>query len=173
LSILPAIDKRHDRSPTIKLTLLITLIKLHLAATAKFVTVITQLAQIVFRSPARHARALAFVLLASLSWGATAEVNHHHGAQSAGRVSLLSTVSNQIAADRIESKSNQSSSTGTSSRDECLICQLHQNLFATALSHALHSAPATGAVSRNPTPLVSYSSQFNTPQRGRAPPSIL
>jgi hypothetical protein len=149
------------------------LIKLHLVATAKFVTVITQLAQIVFRSPARRARALAFVLLASLSWGATAEVNHHHGTQSAGRVSLLSTVSNQITAERIESPCNESPSKGTSSRDECLICQLHQNLFAKALSHALHSAPATDAVSRNPTSLVSYSSQFNTPQRGRAPPSIL
>jgi hypothetical protein len=133
--------------------------------------VIAAISQVIVCSPAKRIRVLALILLAAISWGATAAVTHHHGI--AARAGTLRNASNcQSVPPRVESSDSQSSNK-KSTRDECLICQLHKNLFATVMGHALHETPALLMSSRASAPLISRQSQFTTSERGRAPPIIL
>ena len=120
---------------------------------------------------------LAVLLLASLAWGTTAEFNHHHGSKARFDQSLLSTTQAQDADDAssvgIESSKTNGTSSPLKTGAECLICQLHQNLSATVLSHTpvvgtaetfgLHASPNT----------VFQRSEFTANGHGRAPPSNL
>ena len=121
----------------------------------------------------KRTRALALLLLAAIAWGATAEVTHHHRQSGGSSAEQLATAADLVSSERIDSPTNRTSANRTTTRDDCLICQLHQNLFATIFSPVPHMTPATTGILRNRKTPDSYSSQFNTPQRGRAPPSIL
>jgi hypothetical protein len=127
-----------------------------------------------FRSPAKRARLLAALLLASLAWGTTAEFNHHHGGRSQ---SLLSTTQAQNADEASSVKIESSETNGTSStsktRAACLICQLHQNLSATALGQTPGVGTAETHALRVPSSVVVQLSEFTTNCQGRAPPSNL
>jgi hypothetical protein len=131
----------------------------------------------IFQSPARRARLLAALLLASLAWGTTAEFNHHHGGKARFDQSLLSTTQAQNADDassaRIESSKTNGTTTSSKTGAECLICQLHQNLSATALGHT----PGVGTTEtyglKAPPSVVIQISEFTANCQGRAPPSNL
>jgi hypothetical protein len=139
--------------------------------------VVRKPAQMIFQSPAKRVRLLAALLLASLTWGTTAEFNHHHGGRSRFDQSLLSATQAQNVEDASSAKIESSKTNGTTSSSktgaECLICQLHQNLSATALSHTpgvgtaeMHALKATPSV-------VVLLSEFTFNCQGRAPPSYL
>ena len=124
-------------------------------------------------SSVKRARVLAALLLASIAWGATAEVTHNHGART--RPSLAQTqLADTFNPDKSVESSNQNpSSSRSSSSAECLICQLHQNLSNTLLGQALGTASAeTHPFAFNPD-LALYRADFSRGRRGRAPPVIL
>jgi hypothetical protein len=118
-------------------------------------------------TPRRHAplaRMLAFVLLVFISYGATAGAAHRHGnILKAGRADAAATMSG-------------SSNSGSTVKDngtngECLMCRLHQHLFAGLLHHLPGFTPPSVELIRATIEPVSYFSQANTPRRGRAPPT--
>jgi hypothetical protein len=139
--------------------------------------VIGKPAQMIFQSPAKQARLLAALLLASLAWGTTAEFNHHHGNRARFDQSLLSTTQAQEADDASSVKVESTKTNGTTSSSKtgaaCLICQLHQNLSATALGHT----PGVGTTETHglkaPPSVVLQLSEFTANCQGRAPPSNL
>jgi hypothetical protein len=118
----------------------------------------------------RRASTVALLLLTAIVWGTTAEVTHHHSAPGRSAASRLTTTEDQAPSQSVEAPGKGTSSNRTSTRNECLICQLHQNLFATVFSHTLHTKPATSGILRSHIALIPYSSQSKTPQKGRAPP---
>ena len=131
--------------------------------------VFTALPQVIFPSLARRTRALALLLLTCLSWTEIAEITHHHNG------SLFGTRQLQCSADRSSYASNdlqgnEGKRNGKSTRDDCLVCQLHRNLFATAMSQALHVAPATVNSPHMAAPSISRQFQLTSTVRGRAPP---
>lgn len=116
------------------------------------------------RQHAPLARLLAFVLLAFLSYGATAEVAHKHGNIAPERRS-------DLAANVSSSDNTNPSSGSTRSGAECLVCQLHQHLFVSLLSALPQIAAPLDQPLRPPAAAVSYLNHADTPQRGRAPPT--
>jgi hypothetical protein len=120
-----------------------------------------------------RASTLALLLLTAIVWGTTAEVTHHHSAPGRSSARQLTTTEDQNPSQRVEAPDKGTSSNRTLTRDECLICQLHQNLFATLLSHAPQTAPAASQLPPAQSTQVSYFSRFHIQQQGRAPPSIL
>ena len=120
---------------------------------------------------------LALLLLAALAWGTTAEFNHHHGGRARIDQSLLSTTQAQDADDassaRIESNKTNGTSSSSKTGAQCLICQFHQNLSATVLSHT----PGSGIAEMfglQPSPIAVFQlSEFTANGHGRAPPSNL
>jgi hypothetical protein len=139
--------------------------------------VIGKPAQMILRNPAKRARLLAALLLASLAWGTTAEFNHHHGNRARFDQSLLSTTQAQDADDASSVKIESSKTNGTSSSSKtgaaCLICQLHQNLSATALGHIPGEGMAETHGLKAPLNVAFHSSEFAANCHGRAPPSNL
>jgi hypothetical protein len=131
----------------------------------------------IFRSPAKRARLLAALLLASLVWGTTAEFNHHHGDRARFDPSLLSTTQAQDADDtsslKIESSKTNGSTSSSKTGAECLICQLHQNLSATALGHTPGVGTAETHALTAPLSVVVQLSEITANCRGRAPPAYL
>ena len=132
--------------------------------------------QSLLHNPARRARVLAVVLLASIAWSATAEFTHHHGVQSAAPVGALLSqaqalnVSDQTSAPRIESGETERSSSRSTSAADCLICQLQQNLSATLVNSPPRVATVDIHVVRVPAMAIVQLSEFATNQHGRAPP---
>jgi hypothetical protein len=116
-------------------------------------------------------------LLASLAWGSTVEFTHHHGANSKSGESFSSaaqsTAAVQATATQISPGNPNDSSSKSKTGDECLICQLHQNLSATAIGHlpGVGTTEARGLTS--PSVIVVQLSEVTSPGQGRAPPSIL
>ena len=127
-----------------------------------------------FPSPAKRARLLATLLLASLAWGTTVEFNHHHGTRVRFDQSLLSTTQNADDASSVKIESSKKNGTRSSSKTgACLICQLHQNLSATALCHQPGVGTAeTHGLKATPS-VVLLLSEFTLNCQGRAPPSYL
>ena len=110
---------------------------------------------------------LASLLLVTIAWTATAEATHQHG--SAARPAY-SHNGNAPAPAAIQSYGGQTGSRKSSTRNECLICQLHRHLFATALTHHLHETPAAYVCLRFTPHAISHQKQFTYLERGRAPP---
>jgi len=110
-------------------------------------------------------RSLALILLATICWGATAEVTHHHGFAK-GKSERRFQGSLPGAAFSSDGALRKRSST----RDECLICQLHQNLSAGALVQLPHQAPTVRRFPRPTAAVIAQRTQFITSERGRAPP---
>jgi hypothetical protein len=128
-----------------------------------------------FSSPVKRARLLAMLLLAALAWGSTVEFTHHHGAKAKSGESLSSTVpsADDNEATQIGSNSTNGPASRSRSDGECLICQLHQNLSATAIGHTLGLGPQEILSLNPPSPVVVQLSEFISTGQGRAPPSIL
>jgi hypothetical protein len=117
----------------------------------------------IFRPNASLKRILAFVLLAFVTYAATAEAVHRHGG-----LLLVATGSSTSAI----SPSNDAGSAANDSRanGECLICQLRQQLSFTLLNAPpLIVAPQAQIARAHATALPSFS-RPDAPQRGRAPP---
>jgi hypothetical protein len=124
-------------------------------------------------NPRRFAapRLLALLLLTCLSWGELAEVNHHHNG-----VPRRIGQAQKVTADfypAVASQGSERKSGGKLTQDDCLLCQLHRNLFATAISQGPREAQQVShplfTIGRglwHPLELV-------TSERGRAPPIIL
>jgi hypothetical protein len=125
-------------------------------------------------------RILAALLLASIAWGGTVELTHHHGARAAKHISASGGTNapalvTEDPADEplLQSSEQESSSSRSSSRSECLICQLHHNLATTLLSEP-PTVDATETIAIRATFAVALQlSEFTANQHGRAPPAIL
>jgi len=125
--------------------------------------------QTLFFDSLKRVRLLAAILLASIAWGATAEFTHSHGFQAQWR--RAQTVANSLDAyEAVESSSNSRTSSRSSSAAECLICQLHQNLSQTLLSHEPTTASAEAHTFAFDPDLSLHRADFSRSQRGRAPP---
>jgi hypothetical protein len=128
-----------------------------------------------FRSPVKRARLLAVMLLAAIAWGGTAELTHHHGAKAklGGSISSTTQSSDEATATQISSRQTNGTSSKSKSGADCLICQLHQNLSATEISHTPGDGPTETRGLNTPSGTVVQLSEFTSTGQGRAPPSIL
>ena len=127
----------------------------------------------ILSSPAKRARLLAALLLASLAWGTTAEFNHHHGTRAGFDQTLLSTTQN-VDASSVTIESSKSGTTSSSKTGAaCPICQLHQNLSATALGHVPGVGTAETHSLKAQSSVIFQRSEFTANCQGRAPPSNL
>lgn len=138
---------------------------------------IYQPAKKLFPNQVKRARVLAVLLLASLAWGTTAEFNHHHGGTASFDQSLLSPTQAHDADDassvRIESSKTNGTTSSSKTDAECLICQLHQNLSATALGHVPGVGTAETFGVNAPLSPIFQLSEFTASGHGRAPPANL
>ncbi|HMG76132.1 MAG TPA: hypothetical protein VK582_21705 [Pyrinomonadaceae bacterium] len=133
-----------------------------------------------FSSPVKRARLLAVLLLAAIAWGSTVEFTHHHGSKASSVESLSSTAQwtqTPIADEALSTEISSSNTNGTSSKSntgaECLICQLHQNLSASEISHTPGVGPTETRGLNSPPSVVVQLSEFRSTGHGRAPPSFL
>src|SRR2546423_8299308 len=130
-----------------------------------------------FGSPVKRARILAVLLLAAIAWGSTVEFTHHHGSRARSVESLSSTTQSPIADEVLSTQISSSNTNGTSSKSktgaECLICQLHQNLSASEISHTPGVGPTETRGLNSPPSAVVQLSEFRSTGHGRAPPSNL
>lgn len=108
------------------------------------------------------ARVLAFVLLVLVTNTATAEIVHRHG-------NLLPASSAGAAAFR-DANTDQTTTDGSRSTGECLICQLHQHLFTTLLINVPGIAAPQAEETHVAKTFISFASEASMPERGRAPP---
>jgi hypothetical protein len=128
-----------------------------------------------FSSPVKRARMLAMLLLAALAWGSTVELTHHHGP----KVRPGDSPSNNVpsATDNEATQISSSSTNGPASKSrsdaECSICQLHQNLSATAIGLTPGVGPTETSGLNTLPRVVVHLSEFSSTGQGRAPPSIL
>jgi len=119
------------------------------------------------KQSARFRRVCAFAMLVFVAFGAIAGAAHNHG-----------NFGPQSSAKNTGLKCSDLGDGGTSSRQipnggECLVCQLHRNLYSGLLSASPQiAAPVTqfAFVAKTQPGVIS---QTNTPQRGRAPPTSL
>jgi hypothetical protein len=120
---------------------------------------------------------LAVLLLAAIAWSSTVEFTHHHGAKVKSVASLSGTTQSWVADEATTTSISSSNTSGTSSKSksgaECLICQLHQNLSATEISHTPGVGPTETNGLNTPPSAVVQLSEFTSTGQGRAPPSIL
>ena len=116
---------------------------------------------------ATRIRLLALVLLACLSWGATAEFTHQHSTQ-VNQASLQTQSEVAFVSDFGRTTTSKSKSLG-----DCLICQLHQNLSNTLFTHTLAVGTVQHVSQYFAAAFVIHRADFSTSQRGRAPPQIL
>ena len=126
-----------------------------------------------FRSLAKRGRLLAALLLASLAWGTTAEFNHHHGGRAQSLLSTTQAQNADASSVRIESSKTNGTSSSSKTGAECLICQLHQNLSATALGHTPGEGTTETHGLKAPSSVVFQLSEFTANCQGRAPPANL
>ena len=110
---------------------------------------------------------LALLLLACLSWGATAEFTHSHSTQ-VNQASLQTQSEVAFISDFGSTTTSKSKSLA-----DCLICQLHQNLSNTVFTHALAVGTVQHVSQYFAVAVVIHRADFSTSQRGRAPPQIL
>ena len=113
------------------------------------------------RQRAPLARTLSLVLLFLIFYGSTVEAVHNHGG-----VLLKKTAAASV--------SNSGGSGTTSGKllneSDCLICQLHQQLFSGLLRAPLRVQTPLAGLAPTFATAISYLSATNATQRGRAPP---
>ncbi|HEX8772150.1 MAG TPA: DUF2946 family protein [Pyrinomonadaceae bacterium] len=110
-------------------------------------------------------RLLAFLLLALITYGATAETVHSHG----GLLLARHIVSAEMPAASDTGEAD-SSSQQARTLNECVICQLHQHLSNTLLSALPWTTPPPAQFTPTRAISISYLSPTCAPRRGRAPP---
>jgi hypothetical protein len=142
--------------------------------------VISNPAQKLFRSPVKRFRLLAVLLLASIAWGSTAELTHHHsagtrvgGSISTAQSTAQSTVPGEATSNQVSASKTNGSTSNTKGGAECLICQLHQNLSASAIGHTPGDGPTEALRQNTPLSEVVQLAEFASTGHGRAPPSLL
>jgi hypothetical protein len=108
---------------------------------------------------------LALVLLATIGWGASAEVTHHHDFSR-----RTSERRFQGSSACVNSYSSGASRKRSSTRNECLICQLQQNLSAGGLVPQPRQTPTAKQFARPAAAVIAQRKHFITSERGRAPP---
>jgi hypothetical protein len=130
-----------------------------------------------FGSFVNRARLLAVLLLAAISWGSTAEFTHHHGVKAKSGETFSSAAGTPAAVETTATRISSSNTNDTSSKSktggECLICQLHQNLSVTVISHAPGVGPTEAQGIRTPLGVLVELSEVSSTGQGRAPPSYL
>jgi len=118
----------------------------------------------------RHAlpaRLMAFVLLVLVTCGAIGSAAHTHsnGAQAFRAHAATASFS--------EPGDTNSSSKSMPGSGECLVCQLHQNLFSGLLTALPYIAPPVAHGTHAVATDSRFHSQTRAPRRGRAPPTSL
>ncbi|MGB8507283.1 MAG: hypothetical protein WCD76_02665 [Pyrinomonadaceae bacterium] len=124
----------------------------------KQVTSITNLAS--RRSPNLPARLVTVALIFLITWGATVEVVHQHNRLRP----------KPITAQAVFDAGTVSQSQSLSQPGECLICQLHLNLFSGLLHVPQFLSPVTLSFIFVTTLALIHVSLSVTRRRGRAPP---
>jgi hypothetical protein len=114
------------------------------------------------RRVAPLARVLAFALLVFVTYSSTVNIAHRHG----GLLSGQSVGAGVI----VDADTDYSTTGGSRSTGECLICQLHQHLFSTLLINTPGIAPPSAKEAFVTKALISSHSETCAPRRGRAPP---
>lgn len=112
---------------------------------------------------AAFSRWLTLLLVVFILYGTTVEAAHRHG------LALPSSTSAHAQLDNEHSKNLGTAKTGC---NDCLICQLHQNLTTTQIALRSDDPPVQlpqRVVTIIPRDLLS---QITSPIAGRAPPSI-
>jgi len=116
------------------------------------------------------------MLLAAIAWGSTAELTHHHLAKGkvGGSISTNQfSIPDEATATQISSSETNGTSSKSKSGADCLICQLHQNLSATEISHSPGDGPTEiRGLNTLPDAVVKLS-EFTSTGHGRAPPANL
>jgi len=108
-------------------------------------------------------RIIGWALLVFIVYGTTAEAAHRHG-----RV-----VSTQSTTASLRQTQNIDGSAGSkSSCNDCLICQLHQNVSATLISLRIHADALATQTTVRDFKRVSIDARASTPRKGRAPPTV-
>jgi len=127
-----------------------------------------------FGSPVKRARMLAVLLLAAIAWSSTVEFTHHHGATGKSFEALTqSWIADEATITQISSSNTSGTSSKSNTGAECLICQLHQNLSASEISHTPGVGPTETSGPNAPPSAVVQLSEFTSTGQGRAPPSNL
>src|SRR5258708_22625605 len=127
-----------------------------------------------FGSPVKRARMLAVLVLAAIAWSSRVEFTHHHGAKSGSFESLAqSWIADEATSAQISSSDTSGTSSKSNTGAECLICQLHQNLSASEISHTPGVGPTETSGLNAPPNAVVQLSEFTSTGQGRAPPSNL
>jgi hypothetical protein len=113
---------------------------------------------------ASFSRRLSLLLIVFILFGTTVEAAHRHGRSVTTPASATSQVDNQ------QNKNLNTSKTGC---NDCLICQLHQNLTTTLIALRLNDPPAQ--LPHRVTLVVPQDllSQITSPSAGRAPPQAI
>jgi hypothetical protein len=122
---------------------------------------------------AKQSRGLAFLLLACLAWGVTAEFTHHHESQSACARRVIANQTNDEASTELHSSDTGRTSSRSKSLAECLICQLHQNLSASEINQPSLIGATDSQQSFTSHNVAVHLFEFADTRRGRAPPTIL
>jgi hypothetical protein len=117
----------------------------------------------VFRPNASLKRVLAFVLLAFVTYAATAEAVHRHGG-------LLLVAQSSSATAFSPSDDAGSSANDSRASGECLICQLRQQLSFTLLNAPTLIITPQAQIARAQATALPSLSRPDTPRCGRAPP---
>ena len=125
-----------------------------------------------FHRPLTRVRILAFLLLASLAWGAIAEVTHRHNGQkvSRSRQSLSAPIANSQTGTRTELGSSETQTFKSSLSSQCTLCQLQQNLSATLFGPTLQIAATDSRLVTFAAQKISTLSSSALIPDGRAPP---
>ena len=111
-------------------------------------------------------RALSILLLAFIICGTTVEAAHNHG-------NLTGSNKATGAAHFSDPARDGSVDTGSLNCNDCLICQLHQNLSNTYFTHEPAVAQTESNSVASSTTVNFKRDDFSSGLRGRAPPVIL
>lgn len=111
------------------------------------------------------ARGLSSLLLAFILYGSTVESAHRHGR-------ILSTNERQSSSSVSNPSHLNQDVSGTISCSDCLICQLHQGFSSAQGNYFLLDTPTLTKAPASYRDVVAFQSEYRTPRRGRAPPSI-
>jgi hypothetical protein len=114
------------------------------------------------RSGAKRRRALAYLLLILVTYGATVEATHSH-------VSARTNTSRFAA---LNDPGDSHSNTDDSQNRECVVCQFQQQLFNGVVHEPLLILAPSTQTAFVFTPTVLYSSSLTFRPSGRAPPLV-
>jgi hypothetical protein len=113
------------------------------------------------KNNAAFSRGLGLLLVLFVFYGTTIEAAHRHG-----RISPIPTQ----ATSSVENDSGSGISNTKPGCNDCLICQLHQNFSATAISIKPIAEQKTRVTHARRSEPISISSLAAIPSPGRAPP---